>query len=318
MLISKNKIWVKSVGVCLAVLTSFSVAWAGDAVPLPEIQYEDSLLKDSSLYPSVGLRKKVSQNCYCSGAYFSVNGGYAWSDNGQLTKGTPIIASTGADATSQIAIVNPGLFNEYIPQVSTSTGRQIVGAAVAGYKFGNLRVEVSGEYRQHYASTGSAVLGGAAVGYSVKTQQYGALMSAFYDVDIPGLPIQPYVGLGAGLSLTNTKYNINYTAGGTTTDASINFSNGTSFIGAAMAGVALNIGDSFTIDLGYRFTNVFGGRATYEGQTNGAAINTASGVNLVNTAGMGVGTTNGVEYQETLEYSDVISHEVRAGIRYRF
>ncbi|MBL1419419.1 MAG: hypothetical protein COC24_002800 [Alphaproteobacteria bacterium] len=284
----------------------------------PETQYEASLLKESSLYPSVNLRKEIRLGCYCSGAYFSVNGGYAWADEGQLTKGVPIVAATGESAASQAAIANSGLFNEYIPQITTSSGQQIIGAAVAGYKFDNLRVEVAGEYRRHNISTGATVLGGVSVNYSGQNQQYGALISAFYDVDIPGIPVQPYVGLGAGLLLSNTQFGIDYTAGGTTTSAGINFSNGMSFVGAAMAGVAINIADNFTLDLGYRFTNILGGRATYEGQTNGAAINAASGVNLVNISGMESATRDGVDYQETLDYADVIAHEVRAGIRYRF
>ncbi|PCI87202.1 MAG: hypothetical protein COB24_07295 [Hyphomicrobiales bacterium] len=322
MLISKNKAMFKSVGVCLAVLTILSPAQASDMTSettiLPETQYEVSLLKESSLYPSVNLRKEVRLGCYCSGAYFSLNGGYAWADAGQLTKGNPVVAATDVSAASQSVITNSGLFNEYIAQIPNSSGQQIIGAAVTGYKFDNLRVEVSGEYRQHNILTGATTLGSASVNYSAQSQQYGALISAFYDVDIPDIPVQPYIGLGAGLLLSNTQYSVDYTAGGTTTSASVNFSNGMSFAGAVMAGVAINIADNFTLDLGYRFTNILGGRATYEGQTNGAAINAASGVNLVNISGMETATRNSVDYQETLDYADIIAHEVRAGIRYRF
>uniref|UniRef100_A0A2A4Z4X9 Porin opacity type domain-containing protein n=1 Tax=OCS116 cluster bacterium TaxID=2030921 RepID=A0A2A4Z4X9_9PROT len=321
MLISKYNIWFKPVGVCLAVLTSISLASAGDmtdnAQPLPDTEYEASLLKDSSLYPSVGLRKQVSQTCYCSGAYFSITGGYALGSQGQLIKGDPVASATGVSAVVQPAIINPGGLNESIPQI-TMSGKQLTGSIAAGYKFGNFRVEMSGEYRRHNSWGGFLSGGGVVLPVSAKTQQYGALMSAFYDVEIPGIPIQPYVGLGAGLTLSKTQYNVDYTAGGTTTSATINFSKGMSFTGAAMAGIAMNIGDNITLDLGYRFTNTLGGRATYDGQTNGAAINAATGLNVVNISGMALGDVNGTTYKETLDYPSITSHEVRAGVRYRF
>lgn len=322
MLIRKHNIWFKPVGVCLAVLTSLSPAWAGDmmyeAKALPETQYETSLLKDSSLYPNVTLRKQVSQNCYCSGAYFSVGGGYAWGNTGKLVKGHPVVVATGDDAPGQPVIANPGLFNEYIPEISMSSD-QIIGTAAMGYKFGNFRVEVSGEYRRHNTLGGATGLNAVELQYSARSQQYAGLMSAFYDVETPGIPIQPYIGLGAGIAFSNTVFGVDYFKAGNVTSASVEFSKGMGFIGAAMAGVAINIGDNFTVDVGYRFTDTFGGRATYEGQTNGAAINGATGVNLVNISGMALATdSEDVVYQETLDYPDIISHEVRAGVRFRF
>lgn len=297
MLMSKKSILLKSVGVCIFISTSLSSAWAGDvaanknATALPETEYETSLLKDSSLYPSVGLRKQVSQDCYCSGAYFSVQGGYALGARGYLAKGTPVVA-------------NPSTANELIPQQGMS-GNQITGSAAAGYKFGNFRVEMSGEYRHHAAVVNTE----GSLKFTANTQQYGALMSAFYDVDIPGLPVMPYVGLGAGLALTKTQFGIDYT-GGTPASGSIDFSKGASFMGAAMAGVAVNVTDNIVLDLGYRLLNISGGEATYDGSSNAENVNIASGSDLINVSGMATG--------ETLVYPNMTSHEVRAGIRYRF
>ena len=324
MLIGKNNIWFKSIGVCLAVSTSLSSAWAGDmedAKPLPDTQYEASLLKDSRLYPNVGLRKQVSQGCYCSGAYFSVTGGYALGTPGSLAKGSPIVVSTGGDAVVHPVIVNPGAFNEFIPKIALSADRHVTGSAAAGYKFGNFRVEVSGEYRRFNMFADQGTVGGVDVKYSSRTQQYGALMSAFYDVEIPGLPIIPYLGVGAGIALSNTKFGVDFTQGGTTTSGSVGFSRGLSFVGAGMAGVAINLGDHIAVDFGYRFTNTLGGRATYDGQTNAATLNGVAGINLINVSGMGLREDSNDEdilYQETLDYPSMIAHEVRVGVRYRF
>lgn len=324
MLIRKNNILVKSAkifllvsGVSMAAITAVS---AGDAVPLPDDgEYEASLLKDSNLYPDVGLRKKVSANCYC-GAYFAVSGGYAFGAGGTLSKGSAIEVATGAPANVQPAIVNPGIINEAIPSFNMKS-RQYVGTVAAGYKFGNFRVEVAGEYRYHIAPSSTTALGTGSYKVRGRTQQYGALMSAFYDVDIPNLPIVPYVGIGAGLALSNTKYSIDYTNAGTTTSGSIDFSKGASFMGAAMAGVAFKVTNNITLDVGYKFLNIAGGTATYEGHTNGANINTAAGANLVNPSGMGLrADTNDptIIYKEVLDYPSFTSHEVKAGIRYTF
>ncbi|MGL1919595.1 MAG: outer membrane beta-barrel protein [Hyphomicrobiales bacterium] len=296
MSISKNSIIFKSFGVVAALCATTSLAFAGDvadgAKPLPEGQYEASLLGKDSNYPDVGLRKQTNQDCYCTGAYFGLSGGYSYGNEGRLSKGTPVV-------------VNPAAFNEVLPQLGMS-GKSLTGSVSAGYKFSAFRVEVSGEYRSHAAWSGSA----AGVSINAKTQQYGMLMSAFYDIEVPGIPVMPYVGLGAGLALSKTKYGIDLTTGGATTSATVDFSRGASFMGAAMAGVAVNVTDNITLDLGYRMMNIAGGTATYDGSTNAANLNAVAGGNIVNVAGM---ATN-----ETLVYPSLLSHEVRAGLRYRF
>lgn len=300
MSISKNSIIFKSFGVVAALCATTSLAFAGDvadgAKPLPEGQYEASLLSKDDNYPDVGLRKQTNQDCYCTGAYFGLRGGYSYGNEGRLSKGTPVV-------------VNPAVFNEGLPKLGMA-GKSLTGSVSAGYKFSAFRVEVSGEYRHHNTWSGSATGSGVSVAIAAKTQQYGMLMSAFYDIEVPGIPVMPYVGLGAGLALSKTRYGIDLTTGGATTSASVDFSRGASFMGAAMAGVAVNVTDNITLDVGYRMMNIAGGTATYDGSANAANLNTVAGGNIVNVAGM---ATN-----ETLVYPSLLSHEVKAGVRYRF
>lgn len=307
MSIIKNSFLHKSIATCIALTAATSLAYAGDvAKPLPESEYEASLLGSDSQYPDVGLRKKLSDDCYCSGAYFGLSGGYSFGATGALSKGTPVV-------------VNPAIFNEAIPLMGMS-GDSYLASAAAGYKFSGFRVEVSGEYRHQRTWGGTASGGGISMAVSAKTKQYGMLMSAFYDVEVPGIPVMPYVGLGAGLALSQTKYGINFTQGGATTSGSVDFSRGASFMGAAMAGVAVNVTDNITLDVGYRFMSISGGTAQYDGSTNAANLNTASGVNFINVAGMAtsVDPVTNVVTTETLEYPTMMSHEIKAGLRYRF
>lgn len=319
--IRKSNILHKSVKISLvigvATALGFSSALAGDALPLPEnakfgsvklgdTVYEDALLGKNSNYPDVGLRKQVSGNCYCSGGYFSVKGGYALSPVGRLSKAAPVV-------------INPGTFNEAVPSMDMS-GNQITGSAAAGYKFENFRVELSGEYRRHNGWAGSITDGVITAAVSSKTNQYGALMSAFYDIEIPNMPITPYVGVGAGLALSNTQYNVSYTGGGTTTTGNVKYSRGASFMGAAMAGVAVRVTDNITLDVGYRFMNISGGDATYENSENAANLNAAAGIILVNPAGMSSSTDpiTGIDTPEVLTYPSMLSHEINVGVRYSF
>lgn len=322
---SQNNIPSKIIMAVALVFISSTMAIAGDVVTKELTSggmssgkmLDAKLLPEDGNYPDVQLRRQSSQDCYCSGAYFSISSGYTVGNEVSLVKGTPIVVATGDDAPGQPTIVNPGGLNEFVPQMKIS-GKQYAGSLAAGYKFGNLRVEVSAEYRRQNTISGGANLNGASVIYSARTNQYGTLMSGFYDLDMAGFPIQPYVGLGAGISLNQTKFGVDYD-GATSASASIDYSQAFAFTGAAMAGVAINLGDHFTVDLGYRYMQTLGGRASYDGQTDGTAVNTASGVNLVNISGMALATdTGGVVYQETLNYPSMIAHELRAGIRYRF
>ncbi|MCJ8324373.1 MAG: outer membrane beta-barrel protein [Rhizobiales bacterium] len=270
---------------------------ADDAEILPEnIVFEDSLLPDDDNYPDVGLRKQVSQDCYCDGGYFGLSGGYAFSNLGYLTKGSPIVA-------------NPSALNELIPTIAMR-GRQYTASINAGYKFGALRAEASGEYRSHAAGSIAGATAGGTYTISSKTEQYAALMSIYYDVEIPNIPIMPYVGLGAGLAYTKTNYAVGFTKAAVTTNGNIRYTLGRSFAGTAMAGFTVQVAENFTLDLGYKFMGIVGGNANYAGADNAAAINAAAGTSIVNIAGFAGG--------ESLVYPYFISHEVKLGARYRF
>lgn len=268
-----------------------------DAQLLPEnVVFEDSLLPYDQNYPNVGLRKQVSQDCYCDGGYFGLSGGYAFSNLGYITKGTPIVA-------------NPSALNELIPTIAMR-GNQYLAGANAGYKFGALRAEVSAEYRRHVSGSIAGAAAGGTYTMSSKTEQYAGLMSLYYDIEVPNLPIMPYVGLGAGAAYSKTNYNIGYTKAAATTNGNIRYALGASLAGAAMTGVAVQVADNFTLDLGYKFMGIVGGNAGYAGADNAAAINAAAGASIVNLTGLAGG--------ETLVYPNFFSHEVKLGARYRF
>lgn len=239
---------------------------------------------------------QVNQDSYCN-IYVGLSVGFAQSDLGYLTKGTPVV-------------VNPGQLNELIPTVAMR-GQQYTIGVNAGYKFGALRAEVSAEYRLHAGGTISDTteLGGFMM--SSKTEQYAGLLSLYYDIEIPDTLIKPYLGVGAGLAYTKTNYAVVHTDGPVTTNGNIRYALGTSPASAAMAGIAVQLTDNLTLDFGYKFLGIGGGNANYIGADNAAGINAASGgVLLVNPTGFAAG--------ETLIYPDFASHEVKLGMRYSF
>ncbi len=91
-----------------------------------------------------------------------------------------------------------------------------VGLASVGYGFGNgLRVELEGNYRENDVARLGGFSGPGRTGAGVtsafgavdgKQRQYGAMVNAFYDLDllklgVLGYALTPYVGAGAGFSI---------------------------------------------------------------------------------------------------------------------
>ena len=248
-------------------------------------------------YSKIDVADQANQNCLCDGIYLGLSVGYAQSDLGYLTKGLPVVA-------------NLGQLNELVPTVAMR-GQQYTIGGNAGYKFGALRAEVSAEYRRHAGGTISDTTELGSYMMTSKTEQYAGLMSLYYDMEIPDTQITPYLGLGAGLAYTKTNYAVTHTDGGVTTNGNIRYALGTSPASAAMAGIAVQLTDKFTLDFGYKFMGIGGGNAKYAGADNAAAINAASGgVLMVNPTGFAAG--------ESLIYPDFASHEVKLGMRYSF
>jgi len=72
-----------------------------------------------------------------------------------------------------------------------------VGLAAIGYGFGNgLRAEVEGNYRFNEVSGGGR---GTAIGGYLRT--YGAMANVLYDFVGLGIPVVPYIGVGAGAAV---------------------------------------------------------------------------------------------------------------------
>ncbi len=311
MLVKKN-LFSKLLLVVILNFVGLSLAFAHDATSTPSTPstpskldpaYEPSLFESNKSYPDVELRKEFKPDCSCIGGYFGFNGGYSYATPIGLGKETP-------------AVTNPGALNEAILSYAMS-GKQYNASLTAGYKIANFRAEVSAEYKAFKGAPIASTLSGVAVDVSVKTQQLGILMSGYYDFDIEGSPISPYLGLGAGASNADTSYTLNYTTGGTTTTGSLNYNRSIGITVAAMAGVALNVSDSIVLDLGYRYMNAFGKEAKFVSSVNAGGVNTATGVNMIN-PGMGVNTSVTPNITEKLFYTDNITHEIRAGVRYKF
>jgi OmpA-OmpF porin, OOP family len=83
-----------------------------------------------------------------------------------------------------------------------------VGAAVVasiGWGFGNgLRAEVEGNYRDN--SVENWTVNGARANGGGYLRTYGAMGNVLYDFNLPGLPVVPYLGVGAGYAWSEIKH----------------------------------------------------------------------------------------------------------------
>ena len=264
--------------------------------------YEESLLENNKNYPTVELRKSASNDCYCEGGYFGFSAGYAHAPSKSLIRIIPIVT-------------NPGVFNNAILGYPVA-GKHYTASVNAGYKFKNIRAEISGEYKDHQNYGFSNTIGTVTVNVRAKTKQIGAMMSGYYDFDL-GMPISPYLGLGVGAYNAETSFMTDYIQAGTTTTGGLEFRKGFTFAGAAMVGASIQVSNNIILDAGYRYTNVKGGTATLSKIINAAAVSAAAGTLVIN-SGMGTSGTGSSLITERLEYPDIISHEIKLGARYRF
>jgi OOP family OmpA-OmpF porin len=125
-----------------------------------------------------------------------------------------------------------------------------VGVISLGYGFGNgVRAEIEGNYRQNDADTVSG--GGRSTAASGRVASYGVMANALYDFDLgPGMPIVPYIGVGAGYVWSDWD-NVRPAGGG----AAVDGSNG-QFAYQAIVGAALPLNDfvpGLSLTAEYRF-----------------------------------------------------------------
>lgn len=254
--------------------------------PMPDThqngQFEQNLLPQNNNYPEVGLRKEMSKDCYCEGGYMSVGGGYVF-------------------PTADVDANGVGRFD---------VGKKINGHVGAGYKFANFRVDVLGEYSHQRYTPNDSTSGTRTIKLEATNRAYTGMMNAYYDFDINNSPISPYVGLGIGMEKVKTKFDLTLTDGAVITPAYVEYEKDLSFVGAAMAGVAFRVSKEITLDVGYKLKNIQSDSLNLTGIYNKAKINNATGSTIIDDSGL-VGL-NGTEYE------DILNHEIKASIRYRF
>ncbi len=152
----------------------------------------------------------------------------------------------------------------------------------------NIRGDISITYRDNMDISG---VDGAGNSVNGDVDSVDTMFSLYYDFkqvhDIIGNDtITPYVGAGIGLSyLAASKLK-------TSGQSTENDAYAVDLSYAAMAGVAADLSDTVSVDLGYRFVNL--GQFEHDGTFEDGSRSTAT------------------------EYDDLFSHEVRAGIRYNF
>ncbi|MDB5371389.1 MAG: hypothetical protein JWP04_31 [Belnapia sp.] len=162
-----------------------------------------------------------------------------------------------------------------------------VGLASIGWGFGNgLRAEIEGSYRHNDMDR---VTSGNRSGNSGYWRNYGAMGNVLYDFNL-GLPVIPYVGVGAGYAWTDvshanlrgpggSRYRIEDTEG--------------RFAYQGIAGAALALGGGLALTAEYRF---FG------------TLDPKLEVDRVGTVGAAGGSIKGTNY----------NHSALIGIRYAF
>jgi outer membrane protein OmpA-like peptidoglycan-associated protein/outer membrane protein W len=114
-----------------------------------------------------------------TGPYISLGAGANYLQDQNLTKvGFPqagVPASYGTDNNGHI-----------------KTDVDVIGSAAIGYGLGNgIRIELNGNYLQNKLKSFGGLGGGG------QEEQYQGFLNVLYDFDL-GLPVSPYVGVGAG------------------------------------------------------------------------------------------------------------------------
>jgi len=122
-----------------------------------------------------------------------------------------------------------------------TSNTDVMGSAAFGYGLGNgIRIELQGDYRQN----GLKSFGGLSA--SGQEQTFGGFVNALYDFDLTpfGLPLSPYLGVGAGyeqLKFSNGAYSGFGGANGTDAIFIREINTKGEFAAQGIAGVAFNI-----------------------------------------------------------------------------
>ncbi len=245
--------------------------------------------------------------------------------NAQAVNGLYIGAGAGANFMHEESLKSIGYPNLGIGQVNLQNSGfgntrarldvGFVGVASVGYGFGNgLRLEVEGGYRQNKFSAlkntnnGVTSSNARAGGDEMK---YSGMLNVLYDFDLTpsGVPLMPYVGVGAGYSWAQHK-NARFSGnggpvagfpGGINQLYRTNQGDG-AFAYQAILGLAFPIGSipGLALTAEYRFQGLLGER-TYNYQY--FATGPVAG---------------GITTRAKLKFDDDFNHSVMLGIRYAF
>ena len=189
---------------------------------------------------------------------------------------------------------------------SIRTDAGFVGVVSLGYGLGNgLRIEAEGNFRQNKFTKASN--NGVSISAGGDEYKYGGMLNVLYDIDV-GLPITPYVGVGAGYSWVQHKNARFYGTSGPTpgfpvglgTQLRTNDGEG-AFAYQGILGAAYNIAavPGLALTLEYRFLGLAGSRNyTYQ------YLQGAPNANLATRA--------------RLTFNDDYNHSVMLGVRYAF
>jgi len=152
------------------------------ALPGMDHEYEtgDTLMKlrNALLVATVLAAPAAALAQPVTGPYISLGGGGNYIQDQKLTS----VSFPALGASSFGSGTNGHISNEW----------GFIGSGAIGYGLGNgLRIELQGDFRQNKIKT----FGG--LGAAGQEQQFEGYLNVLYDFDL-GLPVTPYVGLGAG------------------------------------------------------------------------------------------------------------------------
>ena len=233
----------------------------------------------------------------------------------QAISGLYIGAGAGANFMQNESIKSVS-FPSYPGQGGAISGASVrldtgfVGVASIGYGLGNgLRFEIEGGYRQNkFTSIRQSGVGAVASGGGDE-MKYSGMVNALYDIDLasmgmPGFPVMPYVGLGAGYAWAQHKNARFYSsAPGIASQLRTNDGDG-AFAYQAILGAAFPIAavPGLALTLEYRFMGLAGDRTYSYQYLQGATP--ANGGNLATRA--------------RVAFNDDFNHSVMVGVRYAF
>jgi outer membrane protein OmpA-like peptidoglycan-associated protein len=167
--------------------------------------------------------------------------------------------------------------------VNAETNYGWAGVISLGWGFGNgVRAEIEGNYRSNGIDT---VTNGTTAPTSSRgtAASYGVMANALYDFDLgPGMPVMPYVGLGAGYIWQNWD-----NARGTTSTSTVTTLDGTagSFAYQAIVGAALPLNDvapGLALTAEYRFVGTMAADVDASRTSNGSTTTGTAEVTTFN------------------------------------